>query len=103
LVTARELFSGSEKESPINPYHVSAVAPGFESAEQDVYVRSPIALDLKFSLKIGTSTESVTVAAAADLGPVNTMSFSDKLGFNDGRISYFAPCAASSYARKPAK
>src|SRR5579863_4200084 len=28
---------------PYNPYHVSAVAPMFESAEQDVDVRSPIA------------------------------------------------------------
>jgi hypothetical protein len=52
---------------PYNPYHVSAVANGFESAEQDADVRSPITVELKFSLKIGTSTESVTVTAAADL------------------------------------
>ena len=46
---------------PYNPYHVSAVAPGFQSAEQDANVRSAIALEVKFTLKIGTSTESVTV------------------------------------------
>src|ERR1017187_3852993 len=43
---------------PYNPYHVSAVAPGFQSAEQDADVRSPIAIELKISLKIGTSAES---------------------------------------------
>src|ERR1035438_9763435 len=31
---------------PYNPYHVSAVAPGFQSGEQDADVRSSIALDL---------------------------------------------------------
>ena len=52
---------------PYNNYHVSAVAPGFESGEQDADVRSSIAVELKINLKIGTSTESVTVVAAGDL------------------------------------
>jgi hypothetical protein len=52
---------------PYNNYHVSAVASGFESGEQDADVRSSIALDMKISLKIGTSTESVNVVAAGDL------------------------------------
>jgi hypothetical protein len=52
---------------PYNNYHVSAVAPGFESGEQDADVRSSIALDVKISLKIGTSTETVNVVAAGDL------------------------------------
>jgi Carboxypeptidase regulatory-like domain/TonB-dependent Receptor Plug Domain len=52
---------------PYNNYHVSAVAPGFESGEQDADVRSSIALELKISLRIGTSTESVNVVAAGDL------------------------------------
>ncbi len=52
---------------PYNPYHVSAIAPGFQSGEQDADVRSSIALELKISLKIGTSTESVNVVAAGDL------------------------------------
>ncbi|MGD0049339.1 MAG: carboxypeptidase regulatory-like domain-containing protein [Bryobacteraceae bacterium] len=52
---------------PYNNYHASAVAAGFRSIEQDVDVRSPIPVELKVSLTIGTSTESVTVTAAADL------------------------------------
>jgi hypothetical protein len=52
---------------PYNNYHVTAVAPGFESGEQDADVRSSIALELKIGLKIGTSTESVNVVAAGDL------------------------------------
>ena len=31
---------------PYNPYHVSAIAAGFESAEQDVDVRSSITVEL---------------------------------------------------------
>jgi hypothetical protein len=52
---------------PYNNYHASAVATGFESVEQDLDVRSSIPVQLKISLKIGTSTENVTVTAAADL------------------------------------
>ncbi len=52
---------------PYNPYHVSAVATGFQGADQDVDLRSPIPFEVKFSLKIGTSTESVTVTEAGDL------------------------------------
>jgi len=52
---------------PFNPYHVSAVAAGFQSGEQDVDVRSPIPFDVKFNLKVGASSESVTVVAAGDL------------------------------------
>src|ERR1700728_3772556 len=43
---------------PYNTYHSSAVAPAFESAEQDVDVRSPIAVEVKFGLKVGTSSQS---------------------------------------------
>src|SRR6202167_4171257 len=52
---------------PYNPYHVSSVATGFQSGEQDVDVRSPIPVEVKISLQIGTSTESVNVVAAGDL------------------------------------
>jgi hypothetical protein len=52
---------------PYNNYHASAVAAGFKSIEQDVDVRSPLPIALKISLELGTSTESVTVTAAADL------------------------------------
>jgi hypothetical protein len=52
---------------PYNPYHVSAVMTGFETAEQDLDVRSPLPIELKFGLKIGTSTTSLTVTDAGDL------------------------------------
>src|ERR1700684_665235 len=46
---------------PYNPYHVSAVAAGFQSAEQDADVRSPVVVEVNITLKIGVSSESVTV------------------------------------------
>jgi hypothetical protein len=52
---------------PFNPYHVSAVAPGFESGEQDADVRSPVVVEVKITLKIGTTSESVTVTTGGDL------------------------------------
>ena len=52
---------------PYNNYHATAAASGFQSGDQDVDVRSSIAVELKIALKIGTSTESVTVVAAGDL------------------------------------
>jgi hypothetical protein len=52
---------------PYNNYHLSAVASGFQSATEDLDVRSPLPQDVKLNLKIGTSTESVVVTAAADL------------------------------------
>jgi hypothetical protein len=62
---------------PYNPYHASAVAAGFKSAEQDVDVRSPIPVELKISLTIGASTESVTVTAAGDLIETDSTSHTD--------------------------
>ncbi len=52
---------------PYNPYHVTAAMKGFETATQDVDVRSPLPVDIKLSLKIGVSTTSVDVTTAADL------------------------------------
>src|SRR5580700_10669526 len=52
---------------PYNNYHASVNAPGFEGGEQDLNVRSPVPLDVKFALKIGTSKTSVTVTGGADL------------------------------------
>jgi len=52
---------------PYNPYHVSAVMTGFESAGQDADVRSPLPIDVTFKLKIGTSTTTVNVTDAGDL------------------------------------
>ncbi len=52
---------------PFNNYHVSSAVSGFETGTQDVDVRSPVPLEIKVSLKIGTAKESVTVVEAADL------------------------------------
>jgi len=52
---------------PFNNYHVSSAVSGFETGTQDVDVRSPVPVEIKISLKIGTAKESVTVVEAADL------------------------------------
>ncbi len=52
---------------PYNNYHATATSSGFQLAEQDIDVRSAIALAVKFTLKIKTGTENVTVMAAGDL------------------------------------
>ena len=41
--------------------------PGSRASEQDVDVRSAIAVEVKITLKIGASTESVTVTTSGDL------------------------------------
>ncbi len=59
---------------PYNNYHASAGAPGFQTAEQDINVRSSVPVDLKMNLQIGTAKVEVTVTDAADLvenDPVN--------------------------------
>src|SRR3984885_832567 len=55
------------KNVPYNNYHLSATAAGFQSATQDVDVRSPIPVPMKISLSIGTAVSSVTVQEAGDL------------------------------------
>src|SRR5487761_2006633 len=39
---------------PYNNYHLSATASGFQNGGQDVDVRSPLPLDVKIGLTIGT-------------------------------------------------
>src|ERR1700685_3253118 len=41
---------------PYNNYHLVAAAPGFQNAVQDIDVRSPVPLELKIGLKIGTAS-----------------------------------------------
>jgi hypothetical protein len=52
---------------PYNNYHVVASASGFQSAEQDIDLRSPVPLEVRFTLSIGQATTSVTVEAGADM------------------------------------
>ena len=63
---------------PFNPYHVAATAPSFQQQSQDADVRSPIPVNLVFSLKIGTSTSTVEVTAEAqDLIEVDPVAHTD--------------------------
>jgi hypothetical protein len=52
---------------PFNNYHVTAAAQGFQAIREDLNVRSSVPTELKMTLKVGTATESVTVAEAGDL------------------------------------
>jgi hypothetical protein len=62
---------------PYNNYHATANAGGFQSSEQDIDVRSPIPIDLKYGLKIGTATSSVTVETGADLVETESTTHTD--------------------------
>src|SRR6266403_831367 len=48
---------------PFNPYHVSVSGQGFAAYSQDIDVRSVVPVSLGIALKVGSSTESVTVEA----------------------------------------
>jgi hypothetical protein len=52
---------------PYNNYHVTTNAQGFQTFNQDIDVRSPIPMDLKLALKIGSATTTVNIEAGADL------------------------------------
>jgi hypothetical protein len=53
---------------PFNTYHMIAKAPGFSSYTQDVDVRSSVPATVEISLKVGTTSENITVeATGADL------------------------------------
>ena len=69
----RETVTGSAGDFrftnvPFNPYHLTATAKGFSSFSQDVDVRSTVPNTLDISLKLGTTSENITVeATGADL------------------------------------
>src|ERR1700733_13711593 len=65
------------KNVPYNNYHLSATAAGFQSATQDVDVRSPIPVPMKISLSIGTAVSSVTVQEAGDLIETDSTAHTD--------------------------
>ena len=47
---------------PFNNYHASASAPNFQTATQDLNIRSSVPTEMKLTLKIGAASQSVTVA-----------------------------------------
>lgn len=52
---------------PYNNYHLSATAKGFQGSEQDINVRTPVPVAVKFALAVGAANQSVTVTGAGDL------------------------------------
>jgi hypothetical protein len=62
---------------PYNNYHASAVAAGFEGSEEDLNVRSPAPVELKFTLKLGAEKTSVTVTSAGDLVETDPVTHTD--------------------------
>jgi hypothetical protein len=53
---------------PFNTYHLVVKAPGFSNYTQDVDVRSSVPAAVEISLKVGTTSENITVeASGADL------------------------------------
>jgi hypothetical protein len=59
---------------PFNNYHLTASASGFQSGTQNIDVRSPVPVELKIDLQVGSAKTVVTVTDAQDLvenDPVN--------------------------------
>lgn len=52
---------------PFNPYHMTVTATGFAQSAQDVEIRSALGVNVKVSLTVASSTDTVTVEAGADL------------------------------------
>jgi hypothetical protein len=52
---------------PFNPYHMTVKAQGFGPTAQDVEIRSALGANVKVSLAVASSTDTVTVEAGADL------------------------------------
>ncbi len=51
---------------PFNNYHLTVTLKGFNTLAQDIDVRSSVPLNLKLSLTLAGSTNSITVEASAD-------------------------------------
>ena len=62
---------------PYNNYHLTVNAAGFQSAEQDVELRSAIPTEVKVNLKIGTETTSVNVTGSSDLLEIDPTTHTD--------------------------
>ncbi len=52
---------------PFNPYHMTVTATGFAQNAHDVEIRSALGVNVKVSLAVARSTDTVTVEAGADL------------------------------------
>ncbi len=52
---------------PFNPYHMTVTAAGFGQNAQDVEIRSALGVNVKVSLTVASSSDTVSVEAGADL------------------------------------
>jgi hypothetical protein len=52
---------------PPNPYHLQVMAPGFAPLTQDVDIRNSLPIQVKTTLQVASSRESVTVEASVDI------------------------------------
>ena len=52
---------------PFNPYHMTVTATGFAQTAQDVEIRSALGANVKISLTVAGSSDTVMVEAGADL------------------------------------
>lgn len=50
---------------PLNPYHLTVTAAGFELAQQDVMLHSSVPINVKVTLQIASGTTTVTVQGEA--------------------------------------
>ena len=58
----------SVQNIPFNPYHMTVSGSGFAPYAQDIDLRSPVPVNLKISLQLGTAVQTVTVESnGADL------------------------------------
>ncbi len=62
---------------PFNPYHMTVTASGFAQNAQDVEIRSTLGVNVKVSLAVARSTDTVTVEAGADLVENDPISHTD--------------------------
>ena len=62
---------------PFNPYHMTVKASGFAQNAQDVEIRSTLGVNVKVSLAVARSTDTVTVEAGADLVENDPISHTD--------------------------
>ena len=62
---------------PFNPYHMTVTAKGFAQNAQDVEIRSALGVNVKVSLIVASSTDTVTVEAGADLVENDPIGHSD--------------------------
>ncbi len=62
---------------PFNPYHMTVTAAGFAQYAQDVEIRSTLGVNVKVSLAVARSTDTVTVEAGADLVENDPISHTD--------------------------